>query len=99
MEDADQLARIHATADLIEKHPPDVRWMLICLSQFDQNSKLFSKDYVPPKVERCGLNVAVRVDNVSNFFTGLPLCTDRHGRRFINFLDKNVQKKLKMQRL
>ena len=65
---ADMVRKLKATAILIENHPPDVNWMLTCLSQIDPNNDLFRKDYVLPKVDRAGLNVDIKVEDLQGFF-------------------------------
>ena len=97
----EKVAAVKATAELVLEHPPDIYWMLTCLAQINANHEVFGRDYVPPKPEKefeAVIDVP-HLDGLQEFFAGLPLSTNRQGRRCINFLDPAVQKKVKLAKL
>ena len=92
------------TADLItQKRPPDKKWMLQLISAMDPGNDIFKKDYVRPRpvIENPILNLGKTVPNVGGFFNGLPISSARHvrGRGRMNFVPKEIQKKIKLERL
>ena len=61
--------------------------------------EIFGKEYVAPKLDRGGIALTVaEVSNIAQFFTGLPLQSN-NGKRYINLLDPETQRMIKMEKL
>lgn len=95
----EKVESMKATAKLINKNPPNVQWMLTCLAQMKSDHEIFGKNYVAPKLDRGGAQLIMPdVSNITEFFTGLPI-KSHNGKRFINLVDPETRRKIKMEKL
>ena len=98
---------LRRTAKWIRRRPPGVDWMLLVLSTIDGDNAIFHRDYVHQRLGRSAeVEQASHVDNLDNFFDGLPIVQGASGRRGVSFLSKQQLKDArlvtltrKMQRL
>ena len=82
---------IRRTALKIKRKKPNADWLILMLAQFAPEHAIFSPNYVYEKKSKDKVVIKdLQVDNIDNFFTGLPVpnlsARDRR-KRPINFID------------